>query len=78
MVADIVLRFVAEAVAQREVRAKLEVVLEEDACIEVVDGGRADSGSDVVLSRGVGFVGVKRRIDVLAVEACVLSSCCPA
>ena len=58
MVADPVLRFVAQAIAQGEVGACLVVVLEIHTEIEIIHAQRGVSRCDAVLRRGIRSVGL--------------------
>ncbi len=60
MIADAVLAFVAEAVAEGEVRADGPVVLEEDGSIEQIDACGRGAGGDVVLRWCAGLIVVLR------------------
>ena len=68
MVADAVLRFVAQTVAEGQVGARLIVVLKEKSCVEEIDTRTGSSGCHVVLGWRVCRISGERGVDIVSIK----------
>ena len=68
MIADPVLRFEPQAVAEGQIGTNLVIVLEEQSCVEEAGAGLRVPADHIVFLRAAGQVSLESRVDIVSIE----------